>query len=595
MQAITIEDHRYEQALRCGRFHQAPCVPRQLHPLGEAMLEAKSRVSDLALVDAFDFGAVLRAHPGGLARALPRASAREVRALGFDDRFIRLWDFYLAYCEGGFRERSIGVAHLLFAKPRGLPGMKPLGEFRRLSARLVRSGRAPPAAAAHGCGCAGGGASSQLQLALSDRARCRCAAAWHRGARPRALDRRHARPLSAGFATAAPAPALPAGGAPLWILALWTSFSLTLTRSLAWLCGAPGLGSGCSAPRRPARLLERGARLPRGALRAARHTARWSALAAGWSAAISLLFYTVRRWERTPPRKRPRMRALHECLAVHRPFCGPGRPRHERRLAVAAQASQCRHRRCALDLGDRRRRDPLRRVARRCAAAASAARHPRGAVEPAARAASGPSGVQRTGRRPLPTAARALAWTSGKDVRDVSIPGAAHRAVLAFPFWPWRAIPLLRRPCGPWRPSPCGSRASPASRSPTGSSRDSAPTPPIAAAPAAPDCGATRAIRIISSNGCIGSPTSHSPSAARLAWLSLVGPAVMYVFLRWVSGIPFTEAQALRTRGEDYRRYQQIDAAAVSLVSPPPTRPPHRARTSMNAITTASSRKHCTR
>jgi cyclopropane-fatty-acyl-phospholipid synthase len=41
----------------------------------------------------------------------------QVRALGFDERFIRLWEFYLAYCEGGFRERSITVAHLLFAKP----------------------------------------------------------------------------------------------------------------------------------------------------------------------------------------------------------------------------------------------------------------------------------------------------------------------------------------------------------------------------------------------------------------------------------------------------------------------------------------------
>lgn len=41
-----------------------------------------------------------------------------------------------------------------------------------------------------------------------------------------------------------------------------------------------------------------------------------------------------------------------------------------------------------------------------------------------------------------------------------------------------------------------------------------------------------------------------------LFWLSLSGPVVMYAFLRWISGIPFTEAQALRTRGEDYRRYQ---------------------------------------
>jgi steroid 5-alpha reductase family enzyme len=42
-----------------------------------------------------------------------------------------------------------------------------------------------------------------------------------------------------------------------------------------------------------------------------------------------------------------------------------------------------------------------------------------------------------------------------------------------------------------------------------------------------------------------------------LLWLALIGPVLMYVFLRWVSGIPFTEAQALRTRGEDYRLYQQ--------------------------------------
>jgi steroid 5-alpha reductase family enzyme len=41
------------------------------------------------------------------------------------------------------------------------------------------------------------------------------------------------------------------------------------------------------------------------------------------------------------------------------------------------------------------------------------------------------------------------------------------------------------------------------------------------------------------------------------AWLAWSGPLVMYVFLRWISGIPHTEAQALQTRGEDYRRYQR--------------------------------------
>ncbi|MEO6967898.1 MAG: DUF1295 domain-containing protein [Rhodanobacteraceae bacterium] len=42
-----------------------------------------------------------------------------------------------------------------------------------------------------------------------------------------------------------------------------------------------------------------------------------------------------------------------------------------------------------------------------------------------------------------------------------------------------------------------------------------------------------------------------------LWWLALAGPIVMFVFLRFVSGIPYTEAQALRTRGDDYRAYQR--------------------------------------
>ena len=41
----------------------------------------------------------------------------EVRALGFDDRFIRFWKYYLSYCEAGFRERSIGLSQLAFAAP----------------------------------------------------------------------------------------------------------------------------------------------------------------------------------------------------------------------------------------------------------------------------------------------------------------------------------------------------------------------------------------------------------------------------------------------------------------------------------------------
>jgi len=42
-----------------------------------------------------------------------------------------------------------------------------------------------------------------------------------------------------------------------------------------------------------------------------------------------------------------------------------------------------------------------------------------------------------------------------------------------------------------------------------------------------------------------------------LAWMAWSGPLLMFLFLRFISGIPFTEAQALRTRGEDYRAYQR--------------------------------------
>lgn len=46
-----------------------------------------------------------------------------------------------------------------------------------------------------------------------------------------------------------------------------------------------------------------------------------------------------------------------------------------------------------------------------------------------------------------------------------------------------------------------------------------------------------------------------------LAWLAWLGPVVMYLFLRYLSGIPFTEQQALRSRGDDYREYQRSTSA----------------------------------
>jgi steroid 5-alpha reductase family enzyme len=55
---------------------------------------------------------------------------------------------------------------------------------------------------------------------------------------------------------------------------------------------------------------------------------------------------------------------------------------------------------------------------------------------------------------------------------------------------------------------------------------------------------------------------------SRLWWLALTGPVVMLLFLYRVSGIPWTEAQSLRSRGEDYARYQR----EVSAFFPRPPR-----------------------
>lgn len=122
IQAITIEDHRYAQAVREVDFIKRHVFPGSFIPSIAAMLAAKTRSSDLALLHLEDFGA---SYARTLAEWRRRFHARreQVRALGFDARFLRLWDFYLAYCEGGFRERSIGVAHLLLARPgwRGSP------------------------------------------------------------------------------------------------------------------------------------------------------------------------------------------------------------------------------------------------------------------------------------------------------------------------------------------------------------------------------------------------------------------------------------------------------------------------------------------
>lgn len=116
VQAITIEDHRYEQALHSVDFIKRHVFPGSFIPSIGAITGAMARSTDLRLLSQEDFG---DSYAITLRTWRERFMGRlaEVRALGYDERFVRMWEFYLAYCEGGFIERSIGVSQLLFARP----------------------------------------------------------------------------------------------------------------------------------------------------------------------------------------------------------------------------------------------------------------------------------------------------------------------------------------------------------------------------------------------------------------------------------------------------------------------------------------------
>ena len=116
IQAITIEDSRYKQALDSVDFIKRHIFPGSFIPSVSAMLDASARTSDLRLLNLEDIGpsyALTLNH--WRQRFLTRLD--EVRKLGYDERFVRMWEYYLCYCEGGFIERSIGTAQMLFARP----------------------------------------------------------------------------------------------------------------------------------------------------------------------------------------------------------------------------------------------------------------------------------------------------------------------------------------------------------------------------------------------------------------------------------------------------------------------------------------------
>lgn len=116
VQGITIDERFYERAKRSVDFIQQFIFPGSCIPSISALTIASGRSSDLALIHLEEIGAHYAPTLKRWRQNLERARTA-VRSLGYTPEFLRLWEFYLCYCEGGFLERSIGTAHLLFSKP----------------------------------------------------------------------------------------------------------------------------------------------------------------------------------------------------------------------------------------------------------------------------------------------------------------------------------------------------------------------------------------------------------------------------------------------------------------------------------------------
>ncbi len=116
IQAITMVDQRYEMARDAVDFIKRYIFPGGCLPSVEVISRHLKQDTDMQMVHLRD---ITEHYADTLALWRERFfnKIEEVRRQGFDETFIRMWEFYLCYCEGGFRERSIGTVQLAFAKP----------------------------------------------------------------------------------------------------------------------------------------------------------------------------------------------------------------------------------------------------------------------------------------------------------------------------------------------------------------------------------------------------------------------------------------------------------------------------------------------
>jgi cyclopropane-fatty-acyl-phospholipid synthase len=116
LQAITIDDRLYEAEKAARSFANTHVFPGGCLPSNKLIADCLARVTDMRQVWTADITAH---YPPTLASWRRRffETWERLRASGYDERFRRLWEFYLCSSEAGFRERRISDVQLLLAKP----------------------------------------------------------------------------------------------------------------------------------------------------------------------------------------------------------------------------------------------------------------------------------------------------------------------------------------------------------------------------------------------------------------------------------------------------------------------------------------------
>jgi cyclopropane-fatty-acyl-phospholipid synthase len=117
LQAIVIDDRAYEVEKAGRSFINTYIFPGGCLPSMEVISRSVSRVTDFRQVHLEDITAHYATTLEHWRERFLDAGER-IAELGYDERFRRLWELYLSYCEGGFRERRIQDVQVLLAKPR---------------------------------------------------------------------------------------------------------------------------------------------------------------------------------------------------------------------------------------------------------------------------------------------------------------------------------------------------------------------------------------------------------------------------------------------------------------------------------------------